>query len=52
MNTLTREDHRLSKAIFAKDYGKWANYFFYLCSTVFMEETAAVVLISTYWMFG
>ena len=52
MNHLNHHDMALSKKIFAKDFGKPTNYFFYFCSVVFMEETAIITLFLVYMLMG
>lgn len=45
-------DHHYSKKIFAQDFGKPINYFWYLCSSVFMEESAVITLFLVYLLTG
>lgn len=52
MHRIKHHDKALSKKIFAKDYGKPFNYFFYFCSVVFMEETAIITLFLVYMLMG
>lgn len=52
MNRLKHHDKHLSRQVFAKDFGKPLNYFFYFCSIVFMEETAIITIFLVYMLVG
>lgn len=50
ISNIARTDYKWSQSLWAADYGKPYNYIFYLLSVIFMEETAFVAIISTFFI--
>ena len=52
MNNILKHDDHWSKEIFRQDFGKPLNYLCYFFSTIFMEESAFLVVIWVYFLLG